>query len=90
MRKFADVGAGDEGHVAGAREDDALHGCIGLGVLEGRLQIYQGRRVQRVKDLWTINGDVGDAILFSVKHVRECQSVGHCCLLWPGRSERRS
>jgi len=51
MRKFADVGAGDESLVARAGEDDAVHGSVGLCVLECGLQIGPGRCVERVEHL---------------------------------------
>jgi hypothetical protein len=41
MREFADVGAGDEGLVARAGEDHAVHGRVGLCILEGGPQIVQ-------------------------------------------------
>ena len=37
VRELADVGAGDERLVAGARQDDAAHGGVVARVLEGRL-----------------------------------------------------
>ena len=60
MRELADVGAGNEGLVAGAGEDDAKHRRIGLGIFERRLQIRPGRRIERVEHLWSIDGHVGD------------------------------
>jgi hypothetical protein len=60
MRKFADVGAGDEGLVARAGEDHTVHGRVGLCILEIGLQIGPGRRVERVEHLGPIDRQVGD------------------------------
>ena len=84
MREFTDVGAGDEGLVARAGEDHAVHGRVGLCILECSLQIGPGRRVERVEHLGPIDRHVGDRTLFLVLDVRKRQrrpgqGVGCCC-----------
>ena len=74
LRELADVGAGDESLVAGARQDDAAHRGIVARVLEGLSQVRPGRRVQGIEDLRAIDGDVGDAALLLVEDVRERQA----------------
>ena len=44
MRELADVGAGDEGFVAGSGQDDAAHRGVVPRILEGRAQVLPGRR----------------------------------------------
>ena len=69
--ELADIGAGDEGLVAGTRQDDAADRRIIACILEGLAQVRPGRRIQRVEDFRAIDGDVGDAVLDRVEDVRE-------------------
>src|SRR5258706_4665520 len=71
MREFTDVGAGDEGLVARAGEDHAVHRRVGLCILEGGPQIGPGRRIERVEHLGAIDRHVGDRTLFLVLDVRK-------------------
>ena len=84
MRELADVGAGDERLVAGARQDDAAYRGVVPRILEGRSQILPGRRIQRVEHLGAIDGHIGDGALLLVQDIRERQccrwrSGGHDC-----------
>ena len=83
MCEFTDVSAGDEGLVARAGEDHAVHRRVGLCILEGSPQIGPGRRIERVEHLGPIDRHVGDRTLFLVLDVRKRQrrprQRGGCC-----------
>ena len=76
MRELADVGAGDEGFVAGPRQDDATHGRIVLRMLEGGPQILPCRRVQGVEHLGPGDRHIGDRAPLLVEDIRERQCCG--------------
>jgi hypothetical protein len=84
VRELADVGAGDERLVAGARQDDAAHGNVVARRLEGCPQILPRRRVQRVEHLGPIDGHIRDVAFFLVEDIRERQ-----CCRWRGCRRRR-
>ena len=71
MRELADVGAGNERLVAGARQDDAAYCSVVSRILEGRSQILPGWRIQRVEHLGPIDGHIGDGALLLVQDVCE-------------------
>ena len=74
LRQLADVGAGDEGLLARAGEDDDANVGIVLGRGEGLLDLLHGGHVQRVEHLGPVDGDVGDVVLRFGFNVLE---VGH-------------
>src|SRR6266567_7825689 len=71
MGELADVGAGDERLVAGSRQNGAAYRSVVARILEGRSQILPGRRIQRVKYVGPIDGDVSNAAFLLVNDVRE-------------------
>ena len=71
MREFADVGAGDEGLVACAGEDDAAHCGVVSRIFEGGAKVRPCWRIERVEHLWTVERHIGNTALLVVQHVLE-------------------
>lgn len=73
LRQVTDIGAGDEGFIARARQDDAAHGRIILRILEGGPQVLPGRRIQGVQHLGPVDRHIGDHAPLLVENVRKRQ-----------------
>src|SRR5580658_2305585 len=56
-RQFANVGAGGEGAVPGAGDEDHANGAVGGQIVEHSIEFGEGRGVQRVEDFGAIKGD---------------------------------
>jgi len=66
--EFTDVGAGDEGLVAGPRQDHAADRIVVAGVFKRCFEIFPGGVAQGVKHLGTIERHISDrAPFFSYK-----------------------
>ena len=69
-----DIRAGDEGFVAGAGQDNAVDFFVVPCALEGGPQVRNGRFVECVEHLRTVERDVRDPALLFVKNRFERQS----------------
>ena len=73
LRQVADIGAGDEGFIARARQDDAAHGRIILRILEGAPQVLPGRRIQGVQHLGPVDRHIGKGAPLLIEDIRKRQ-----------------
>jgi len=70
-----DVGAGDKGLLPRAGKDHHLDGRVALDAGEAALQFLEGRFVEGVEGLGTIDGDNGDALACFKQQVAEFHVV---------------
>ena len=73
---LGDVGAGDEGLLAGTGEDDHRDGVVVAERVQGGPDVQLDLPVHRVADVWSVDGDQRDAV----------GDVGQQCLVRLGDS----
>src|SRR5262249_33815991 len=75
FRQLADIGTGDECLFARTGHDCDSHGRIILDVGERSAQLFHRGHIERVENLWTIDGDVRDGVFLFEENVFECHET---------------